>query len=251
MHKMPVFAPFRTGTISSSLQDQMAQEVHECLPYATPDLITYENNVSVHDNKFATLSRHLNLLNAEVCHQNQEGTLVKGSKNSFSSVNLRSVAHNNLTKTEQFIREDGVRKSLVFKYKNEWKWREDIQTPRLREFIENLSIDRLTLVRIIFLDPPAVGGVHVDTLKSSMKEYYEAGGISLTLNLIPGDTTLSFLVNDKVHSIPAYIQGWHFDPSVPHAVGVANEFRAQVRIFGYHKDILNWKAIDWDQAIYE
>lgn len=232
---MPVFAPLKKSSLSLPAHEVTALVARalELQHLSTEDLITHQQNISVHDNENLALTRHLGLEGYAVNHKLKSGLAVTGDYGSFRSLNLTYLPDWPHSKEQQFYTDpEGVTRAYLFADKKNWSWRADLELTCFEEVIAGLSLERVDLVRLIYLLPPAVGGVHVDTTERSMQSYYEQGGVSLTLNLLSGDGRLCFLRENSVYTVSEDLMAWHFNPSVPHSVGKVESARIQLRIFG-------------------
>jgi hypothetical protein len=235
MHKLPVFAPLKKSSLNLSAHEVTALVTRalQLQHLSTEDLITHQENISVHDDEKLTLTRHLGLESYSVNHQLKSGLAVPGDYGSFRSLNLTYLPDWPHSKEQQFYTDpEGVKRAYLFTDKKNWNWRADLDLTCFKEVISDLFLERVDLVRLIYLLPPAVGGVHVDTSERSMQSYYEQDGISLTLNLLSGDGRLCFLRENSVYTVPEDLRAWHFNPSAPHSVGKVESTRIQLRIFG-------------------
>lgn len=254
MVKLPIFAPLSKSCISDLrpwMTEELRLEALRLKNQSTEDLITYENNLSVHDNEELTLTRHLGLEAFTVNHRLPSGQAVEGQYGSFRSLNLTYLPEFPDSKFQQFYRDSqGQARAYLFVENSDWVWRSELKAPHLVNFVNRLGLKKVHLVRLIYLIPPAVGGVHIDTSPLSMEKYYSRDGASLTFNLQSGRGSLYFLRNGAVHQIPEELTGWHFNPSVPHSVGAVPEARVQLRIFGERPQTDYLGQLDLTSAIW-
>lgn len=229
--KMPVFAPYKVPVKISGevLSCATALQIH-----STEDLITHNSaGLSVHDAD-GEFTRYLNLKSNDYKHKIENGQEVPDGKASFRSVNLTYLPQFSESLQQQFfVDRNGTKKAFLFWPEDNWHWRSDLQVDPIKEFVNGLKLEHIHLVRLIFLNPPAVGGIHIDASPSSMQKYYDdRNGVSLTFNLQSGDGRLFFRPKDDVLQIDPSLEAWHFNPSVPHAVGEVLNPRVQLRVFG-------------------
>lgn len=254
MAKLPVFAPLTkdfTSALEPKLTAALRQEALELQEYSTEDLITYENNLSVHDSEKFTLTKHLRLEDYAVNHKLKSGQAIHGHYGSFRSLNLTYLPDFPDSKFKQFyIDEQQQTRAYLFVENPSWTWRKDLNMPHLASFVAQLGLKKIHLIRLIYLIPPAVGGVHIDASPYSMEKYYSQNGVSLTFNLLSGHGSLYFLRKDGVHRIPEHLIAWHFNPSIAHSVGQVPQARVQLRIFGELEAVDYLSLLDLTSAIW-
>jgi hypothetical protein len=249
MTTFPIFAPLKNSLLT--VPGRLRETAAALRINAVEDLVTYDSQRSVHD-KDGLLSRKAGLDAVSVSHKTAEGQKIPGLHSSYHSLNLTYDSNCEDSKYNQFYRDSsGALKAFVFKKDAKWIWREDLnESSEIMKFAESLDFLEATLVRIIYLTPPAAGGVHIDTHPRSMKEYYESGYASLTFNLKSAGASLYFSNGDSAFQIPNTLSAWHFDPSAPHCVGPVDQERIQLRVFGKLKncqyaDLLNLNEAVW------
>lgn len=249
MKRPPVYAPLQK---QFSFPAELTAAAEALIPQTGPDPITHRNGRSVHDTEDGALTRYLQIKDLVVNHQDENGAPVRGSFDGFRSLNLTWVPEDADSKHRQFYHDHENRKrAYLFRPGSVWQWREDIDTAHFRNFVNGLGLRRISLVRLIYLIPPAVGGVHIDTSPASMQNYYQTeDGVSLTFNLLPGDGALYFMTGGQIFSIPPQKNGWHFDPSVPHSVGRITRLRVQLRVFGSMAPADYRELLDLTEAVW-
>ncbi len=231
MYGMPVFAPYKNGVRISSELLNCAKALQT---NSTEDLITHTGaGISVHDGD-GKFTKYLKLSSESYKHKIENGQVSAAGKASFRSLNLTYLSDYNESLHQQFfLDQNGNKKAFLFLPEDKWQWRSDLPIEPFKQFVNNIGLDKIHLVRLIFLVPPAVGGIHIDASADSMKKYYaERNGVSLTFNLQSGDGRLFFRPKDDILQIDPALEAWHFNPSVPHAVGEVFNQRIQLRVFG-------------------
>lgn len=231
LQELPVFAPYkRPAKVSSELLNcAIGLQVN-----STEDLITHNTaGISVHD-RDGEFTKYLKLNSESYKHKTENGQVLANGKASFRSLNLTYLPNYPESLHQQFfLDQNGHKKAFLFLSEDKWQWRSDLQMDPIKQFVNNLKLDQLHLVRLIFLNPPAVGGIHVDASTESMQKYYtDRNGVSLTFNFQSGDGRLFFRPQDNILQIDPALEAWHFNPSVPHAVGEVLNPRVQLRVFG-------------------
>ncbi len=228
---LPIFAPYKKqAEITPDLPDCAANLQN----FAVEDLITHDDSgISIHDHD-GEFSKFLNLNSKSYQHKTKSGQEISANKASFKSLNLTYLPDLPNSLRQQFFTDSaGQKKSYLFLPTDNWHWRTDLMIEPLKLFVTGLGLQKIHLVRLIYLNPPAVGGVHVDASADSMQKYYEIRhGVSLTFNLKSGDGRLFYRSGNQILQIDPSLDAWHFNPSVPHAVGEVYEQRVQLRVFG-------------------
>jgi hypothetical protein len=248
MKLVPLYAPLK---IQDMNLDLLAREAEALQLLASEDLITHNNGISVHDIE-GRLTRHLCIQPNTYQTQDADGNVKVSDKASFKSLNLTYLPeHSDSLQRQFYVDSNNRKKAFLFEKVGKWAWRKDVNTDVFQQFISTLNLKEVHLVRLIYLIPPAVGGVHIDVVEKSMEDYYrDRQGVSLTFNLKSGNSTLSFISENKIYEVPSKLKAWHFNPSTPHAVGEIRELRVQLRIFGSldSQDYLN--LLDLNQSIW-
>lgn len=231
LQNLPIFAPYKPPIeIGHDMQLAAESLQHK----ATEDLITHdEKGISIHDRDGA-FTKYLDLASKEYRQQKTSGEKIEAPAKSFCSLNLTYLPeYPNSLHQQFFLDATGAKKAHLFVPSDQWVWRSDVPVAVFKKFVEELGLDQVHLVRLIYLSPPAVGGIHIDTSPSSMQKYYnERQGVSLTFNIKSGDGRLFYRPGQDILQIDPALKAWHFDPSVPHAVGEVHQPRIQLRVFG-------------------
>lgn len=109
-----------------------------------------------------------------------------------------------------------------------WVWREDIQTPYIRELVELLGFKTLHTIRIMMLPAGSIGLVHNDDVD---RNYYKNGRLSVTFNVDDGGSPLVFLEKDKRYDMFPN-KTFIFRDDCWHGIPQVSRQRIQVRMSG-------------------
>lgn len=176
--------------------------------------------------------------------------IVERGINTFKQVNVTShCEHNQID--EVWIHNERVQHKVSkwVQYHRPWSYRTDYDLPYLRSVVEQFNLEFVSMIRIIYQNPPSIGLIHVDNVKSINEWYYNNQGVTITLNVSSGGANLYFLQDDKEITIDeSNISCWHFDDSVLHCTDEVSSERIQIRIYGKHNNYLN--LMDLSHAIY-
>ena len=248
MDALPIYAPLNK---KFEYSNTLLKTSMELLHLTNQDPITYKNGLSIHDVDGGLLSNYLDIKNSNVDRQDSDGQQIKGTYEGFRSLNLTYLPEAPASLNSQFYTDENSQKRAYLFFPGQWRWRSDINTAEFEKLATSIGLKNISLVRLIYLNPPAIGGVHIDTSPLSMTNYYDSeNGVSITLNLISGDGSLHFIKNKKIYNIPPEISAWHFNPSVPHSVGKVENLRVQLRVFGSMDRIKYLSLLDLSKAVY-
>ena len=245
----PIYAPYKHSIIIPKLIVEHALKLEK---KAQTDLITHdERGLSIHDPD-GLLTRVVGIQPQSYEYKTQLGNKIASSTGGFKSINLTYLPERPDSINMQFYKDENSQlRSFLFLPDDNWRWRPDSEAEIFKTFVEQFNLEKIHLVRLIYLSPPAVGGVHIDASESAMKKYYNLRhGVSLTVNLLAGGGQLHFRVHDQVKNSDQGVDIWHFNPSVPHAVGNVTQKRIQLRIFGSLKNEHYLERLDLEKAIW-
>lgn len=131
-----------------------------------------------------------------------------------------------------------------------WQYRTDCELPYLQSVVEQLGLEYVSMIRLVYQTPPSIGVIHRDSGPKTNGEYYANGGVTITLNVSSGGGNLYFIDNngnERTIDEEAF-SVWHFDDGRIHCTNEINSERVQVRIYGHHKYYKD--LMDLSQAIY-
>jgi hypothetical protein len=168
----------------------------------------------------------------------------------FKQVNVTTYLENNQI-DEVWIYNEKVNHKISkwVQYHRPWTYRTDYNLPYLRTVVDQLNLEFVSMIRIVYQIPPSIGLIHVDNTAQVNNWYFKNDGVSITLNVAGGGANLYFLNNNKEITIDEVnTPCWHFDDSVLHCTNEIKHTRLQIRIYGKHKNYLN--LMDLTKAIY-
>lgn len=126
-------------------------------------------------------------------------------------------------------------KKIIFwhKYKKPFRWREELESTYIKQFIESLPFEYVQGVRLIYMSPPSIGQIHRDSHTFANKKYFSEGFASISLNIDSGGGVLNFIDNQGAqYQIDDEHKIFHFDDSAAHGVTAIDSDRYQIRIWG-------------------
>jgi hypothetical protein len=176
--------------------------------------------------------------------------LVKKDINTFYQVNLTEFSGKEITDVWEGTHESKTKIPLWIKNDFSWKVRTDVNLPYLQEVINSLGLTYFSMIRIVYQTPPSIGLIHKDSGPKTNLEYYNKGGVGITLNVSSGGGNLYFVDSEgNENSINEEdINAWHFDDSALHCTNEITSERIQIRIYGNH---YNYKELmNLEKAIY-
>lgn len=131
---------------------------------------------------------------------------------------------------------------LWIAYHHPWKKRPGVVLPYLYDVIDQLGLEFISMIRIVNQLPPSIGLIHKDSGPKTNHQFFEDGGVSITLNVASGGANLYFInSNDEELTVDeANTKAWHFDDSFLHCTNEVTSPRLQIRVYGKHK---NYKSL--------
>ena len=115
------------------------------------------------------------------------------------------------------------------RYDGKWAWKPGLKLPYARQLVENLSFDKLNVVRVMSLPAGGFGPAHVDCKDDSP---WETDGVaSITFLLRDGGVPMRFMAADKsVHDVNDSV--FFFKDCAPHGIPRTTSRRLLLRING-------------------
>ena len=170
--------------------------------------------------------------------------------NTFKQVNLTTNSANSLETVWEGRHDNKDKIPLWIKYDYPWHYRTDVNLPYFKQIVDSLGLEYFTMIRIVYQTPPSIGLIHKDSGPNTNLNYYESGGIGITLNVSSGNGNLYFVdKQDQEQTLQEEVfDCWHFDDSVLHCTNEVSDLRLQIRIYGKHKEYQ--KLMDFSKAIY-
>ena len=209
------------------------------------------NNKNFWDNGINFKSSQFNKLNDVPLWSDETKTdIVKKDINTFYQVAITTYNESLVTDSWEGNHQD--KSKIPFWIKNDfsWEFRNDVELPYLKEVIDSLGLEYFSMIRIVYQRPPSIGLIHKDSGPKTNLEYYNKGGVGITLNVSSGGANLYFLDKNNNECLidEDKVYAWHFDDSALHCTNEVLSDRIQIRIYGNHVDYKT--LIDLDKAIY-
>jgi hypothetical protein len=176
--------------------------------------------------------------------------IIKKNINTFYQVNLTTFDKDQIHDVWEGKHNDKTKIPLWIKYNHSWKFRSDVELPYTNQVVDNLNLDYYSMIRIVYQIPPSIGLIHKDSGPNTNFNYYESGGVGITLNVSSGGANLYFLNKDGKECFvnEENIKSWHFDDGQLHCTSEVFSERIQIRIYGKHH---NYKSLmNLNEAIY-
>jgi len=204
----------------------------------------WDNEINFQDEKFKKLK------DVPLWADEKKDKILKKDINTFYQVNLTTFDHNQIADVWEGKHDNKSKIPLWIKYNHAWNFRSDVEMPYTQEVINSLNLEYFSMIRIVYQYPPSIGLIHKDSGPVTNFNYYESGGVGITLNISGGGGNLYFL--DK-SSKERYIDedntdSWHFDDGQLHCTSEVLSERIQIRIYGKHSNYK--KLMNLDKAIY-
>jgi len=165
-------------------------------------------------------------------------SLIKKDIDTFYQINLTEFSNEAITDVWEGKHQDKTKIPLWIKNDFSWKLRKDFQFPYLKKVLDSLGLNYFSMIRIVYQIPPSIGLIHKDSGPKTNLEYYNNGGVGITLNVSSGGGNLYF-VNSQGQEITVdedNICIWHFDDSALHCTNEVTSERIQIRIYGNHSN---------------
>jgi hypothetical protein len=241
----PIFAPINIKFDRTRLY----KEITESLILERGNIATSHslNGKNYWDNSDNFQSEQFKKLNDVPLWTNEHHTELSDYKiKTFYQVNVTTFSEDSLTTVWEGKLEDKTKVPLWIKYNFPWKFRSDINLPYLEQVIDDIGLNYVSMVRIVYQTPPSIGLAHKDSGPKTNLDYYDNNGVSITLNVSDGDANLFFVDRQGNEQFidEKNTFSWHFDDSVIHCTTEVMSPRIQIRIYGNHsnyKSLMNLK----------
>ncbi len=239
----PVFAPidldFNQEKLRTEIeQSGILQQSHVSTTSLKDGKPTWDDGIHFQSQQFADLNQV-----PYWTEKNGQKVLTDHTMNTFFQVNATYLPElegsQNLDEMWKYTESSGDKKMpLWITYHQPWSFRTDFQLPYLREIVNQLGLDFVTVIRILTQVPPSIGLIHKDSGPKTNQEYYDKGGVSITLNVCSGGGNLFYINSgDEECTIDeGKYKAWHFDDGYLHCTNSVSSLRMQLRIYGQHRD---------------
>lgn len=178
---------------------------------------------------------------------------IQGKYNAWYTTNLTYIPGDEDSTWQNITTKDGKIEILRDKYRQPWKFRPELEgkLPYLRKYLQRFPFEYFQCVRLIVMEPPAIGMIHQDSNRGNT--YYEDGFAAFNVNVLDGGGTLraQSYNSEKVFDVPNRYKLFHFDDSTLHGVTKTSSMRVQFRIYGkmlpgfQYLDMLNLREAVW------
>ena len=244
-NKWPIFAPVEIEFNQDKLRDEITlSNILSKSKVATTQLVDGKN---FWDDQTHFKSRKFKKLKEVPLWDNKK--LTPHTINTFYQVNVTTFDKDDLTDVWKGKHENKTRIPLWIAEDYQWRYRSDYHLPYLKSVIESIGLNYVSMVRIIVQDPPSIGLIHKDSGIKTNSEYYDNGGVNITLNVTTGGANLYFIdeSNKERHLDENSIKAWHFNDGALHCTSEVTAQRIQIRIYGQHPDYKS--LMDLNRAI--
>jgi hypothetical protein len=236
-NQWPIFAPINISFNKEQLyQEIINSKILDKGNIATSHLFNgknyWDNSTNFNDEKFKKLK------NVPLWTNEDHVELSRHEINTFYQVNLTTFSEDNLKTVWEGTFQNKNKIPLWIKYDYQWRYRSDVQLPYLESVVDSLGLDYFSMIRIVYQRPPSIGLVHKDSGINTNTEYYNQGGVNITLNVSSGGANLFFLDKEgkERHIDEANTLAWHFNDSTIHCTSEVTLPRIQIRIYGKHSN---------------
>lgn len=204
----------------------------------------WDNKNSFQDKKFEKLN------DVPLWTDESKTEIIKKDINTFYQVNLTTFDKNQINDFWGGKHNNKTKIPLWIKYNYPWKFRSDVELPYIKEIVDSLELEYYSMIRIVYQLPPSIGLIHKDSGPVTNFNYYEGGGVGITLNVSGGGANLYFLDKNENECCinEENINAWHFDDSQLHCTSEVFSERIQIRIYGKHSDYKS--LMNLTEAIY-
>jgi len=166
-------------------------------------------------------------------NENQERVPIIGKFKTYHVFNLTYLPEEPESLIDIYKKDDPKKTIFWHKYKKPFTWRNELLSTEIKKSVEQLPLEYIQCVRLIYMSPPSIGQIHVDSHYTSNVRYYKEGFASISFNIDHGEGTLNYLDRKGAqHSVDNNIKIFHFDDSAPHGVTPIKKNRYQLRIWG-------------------
>lgn len=244
----PTYAPINLKFDKTRLFDEIKQsgilsDIKVATTHSVEGKSFWDNGVNFKSDKFLKQDR-VPLWNGE----GENKILNKQDINTFFQVNITTPdpTQNDLTDSWIGQHNDKSKKPLWIVNNHPWTYRTDYNLSYLKSIVDRLSLEYVSMIRIVYQQPPSIGVIHRDSGPVTNSEYYNNGGVTITLNVSSGGANLYFIDSQgNEHTIDeANTPVWHFDDGKIHCTNEVTSDRIQIRIYGKHTDYQTLMLLD-------
>lgn len=249
MNEWPIFAPInitfdRDKLRKEILESKILDKGNVATSHLRGDKNFWDNGVNFQDEKFSKLN------DVPLWADETRQELVKKDIDTFHQVTLTTPDESILTDVWTGTHQEKTKIPLWIKDHYPWKFREDVNLPYLKEIVNSLGMEFISMIRIVYQNPPSIGLLHRDSGPKTNRDYFNAGGVNITLNASSGGANLYFLdgENKELNINEEETPIWHFNDATLHCTTEVTSERIQVRVYGKHS---NYQGLmDLSKAVY-
>ncbi|NJO60970.1 MAG: hypothetical protein HC836_22750 [Richelia sp. RM2_1_2] len=250
---IPLFAPILGfGYDAVTIREEL---LRDCWHLLTPSGAIKERLKYYNPSFSVCTDEELEENSYQIFDDKQNRTWVAGKYNAWFTANLTYIPDNADTTWQNVTAKDGKIEILREKYKEPWQWRPELldknKLPYLKNYLTRFPFEYLQCVRLIVMEPPAIGMIHQDSNRGNM--YYQNGFAGFNLNVFDGGGILRFqnYNTNKVYDVDNSCKIFHFDDSTLHGVTKTSTQRIQFRIYGKLCKNYNYlNMLDLEKAIW-
>ena len=170
----------------------------------------------------------------------------EGSAKLFRGMNLTCLPGEPAS-LHQAVHYDGEKfRRLRIEGAGQWRWREDVWFPKLKQMLERLPFSHMSVVRLNIYEDGAFVPAHLDEPNGN---YRRLGYMPINIILQSGGVNMLFQANGKTYEATSPVCA--FDFSFPHGVPPVSGGRVMICAEGLI-DIPRFKAMGkWDHVIWD
>lgn len=234
MKKIPPYCPIKSNFYFD--KDRLIQEIDLLISNKAQErTLPFENGKSVYDQqgllKIADDS-DLNDTTRYFLDENGKRVPIEGKYKTYHVFNLTYLPEEPESMIDIYRTDDPEKNIFSHVNRRKFVWREELENTYIKEVVEQFPWEYLQTVRLIYMKPPSIGQIHVDSHPVKNLKYFRDGHASITLNIEPGGGILNYLESGEQKQVSNDQRIFHFDDSVPHGVTPITSERYQLRMWG-------------------
>ena len=249
--KFPIFAPIKNFEYDASiLKDEVLRDCIDILHESG----AIKERLSYYNPAFSVCTdEELEENSYQKFNEKLERDWVQGKYNAWYTANLTHIPGDQDSTWQNITTIAGKVEILRDKYRHPWIWRPELSGKMLylKEYLKSFPFEYLQCVRLIIMEPPAIGMIHQDSNRGNT--YYQDGFAAFNLNVLDGGGILraqSYTTNE-VFDVDNRVKIFHFDDSALHGVTKTSSLRIQFRIYGKLASNYNYlDMLDLSQAVW-
>jgi hypothetical protein len=230
--KIPIYAPIKNHNFDAAKIEE--EVLSDCAPlFHLSGAI--KDRLKIYKPSFSVCTdEELEQNSFQKFNDKMEREWVQGAYNAWVTANLTYIPEDLNSTWQNITIINGKPVVLRDIYKCPWVWRPELEgkIPYIREYVSKFPFEYIQCVRLIVMQPPAIGMIHQDNNRNNT--YYDEGFAAFNLNVRSGGGILRAQSHntDEIFDVPADVQIFHFDDSALHGVTKTSSLRIQFRIYG-------------------